>query len=407
MTKQFVAVAKDKHIERAVRNVLDSLNLPDLNGKKILLKPNCGRKTEPKIAVNTNPDVVSAIFEYLKEKFNAEFFIGDSPIIATNTKDAFLSSGFANLISHPDLKFIELDAPAPHTLEIKDGDILSKIRVTGYYPDLDYIISVPVLKMHMHTGASLSFKNMKGIIYKRDKIKLHHLQAPKILEDYKNTIPKIKELDIAIADLERVFRPDLVIIDGSFAQEGMGPSSGNSVSLNTIIGSTDFLAADIIALALVQPDWTLFDVPHLKLIAERRAPTKIRSISDIQTDPIDLTPFEHKISPPPESISIKYKNVRLIDIDSCSACLSTVFTFLKDNREFIDENFTEKNPLHLAIGKGVSKDDLYGNTFLIGNCTNACKEYGMFIQGCTPVQSVIRKEIERFLAAKDPEENNT
>jgi hypothetical protein len=48
----------------------------------------------------------------------------------------------------------------------------------------------------MHTGASLSFKNMKGIIYKRDKVELHHLNAPELLTKYGFKNQKVKELDL-------------------------------------------------------------------------------------------------------------------------------------------------------------------------------------------------------------------
>ena len=86
----------------------------------------------------------------------------------------------------------------------------------------------------------------------------------KIREEIKN----VKELDIAIADLSYIFKPDLSVIDASYALEGMGPSSGNVVKMDTIIASTNYLAADIIALGITRPDWPLYEVPHLKLISE-------------------------------------------------------------------------------------------------------------------------------------------
>jgi hypothetical protein len=245
----------------------------------------------------------------------------------------------------------------------------------------------------MHTGASLSFKNLKGLIYRRDKISLHHLQNPVLINHIKETIEKIKELDIAIADLAHILKPNLVIIDASYVQEGMGPSSGNCVRMDTIIASTNFLAADIIALALTQPEWTLDDVPHLKLISES-IQNMPKTQNDIKTIPQNIQEFLNPLEPPPTSVTIKYENVNLIDIDSCSACLSTVFSLLRNNKEFIDENFTPEKPLNLAIGKGIKESDLYTDTFLIGNCTSNLEENRTFIQGCTPVESTIMKRIK-------------
>jgi uncharacterized protein (DUF362 family) len=386
--KPVVSIARNKNISSAVITCLDHLNIPDITGKNVLLKPNVGRETDPRLGINTNPDVVSAIYYYLKGRFNARFFIGDSPIINTNTQKAFEKSGYSELLKDNDLHFIDLDDLPPVEKEIPKGKILKKIKLTGYWNDFDYIISIPVLKMHMHTGASLSFKNLKGLIYKRDKITLHHLQYPDLINQLKDSMESIKELDIAISDLAHILKPDLVIIDASYVQEGMGPSSGNCIKMDTIIASKNFLAADIIALALTQPEWTLKKVPHLKLISDSMHDMP-KNQDDIQTIPQNIQGFVKILEPPPTSITIKYSNVNLLDIDSCSACLSTIFNLLKNNKEFIDENFTPEKPLNLAIGKGIKESDLYSDTFLIGNCTSNLEENGTFVNGCTPVESTI------------------
>jgi len=394
--KPIVSIARNIDISKAVDDALDKIQIPNLSGKTVLLKPNVGREADPKLGINTNPEVVEAIFNYLRDRYEANYLIGDSPIINTDTLKAFEQSGYNDLLKDDDLQFIDLDELNPVKKEIPNGKILKSIRITGYYHDIDYFISIPVLKMHMHCGASLSFKNMKGLIYKRDKIILHHLQAPEITKELKKSIKKIKELDIAIADLGNIIFPDLAIIDASYAHEGMGPSSGNLVKLDTIIASTNSLAADVIALAISQPDWSLNDVPHLKLLSDFILPS-IKSSSDIKTIPDDINEFVEPLEPPPKSITIKYKNVNLIDIDSCSACLSTVFNLLKNNKEFIDEHYTSEKPLNLAIGSGIKKTDLYSDSYLIGNCTSNQKENGTFIQGCTPVESIILKIVKEKL----------
>ncbi|MFX1312294.1 MAG: DUF362 domain-containing protein [Promethearchaeota archaeon] len=394
-----VSVTRNMDISEAINVALDNIEIPNLSGKTVLLKPNVGREVDPKLGINTNPEVVEAVFNYLQYRYEAKYLIGDSPIINTNTYKAFEQSGYKNLLKNNNLHFIDLDEPTPVKKEIPNGKILKSIRLTGYWHEIDYFISIPVLKMHMHCGASLSFKNMKGLIYKRDKIKLHQLHAPEIIKVLKKSMNKIKELDIAIADLGNIIIPDLAIIDASYAHEGMGPSSGKPVKLDTIIASTNFLAADIIALAISQPEWSLEDVPHLKLLSEFLIPS-IKSSNDIKTIPDDINEFIRPIEPSPKSISIKYKNVNLIDIDSCSACLSTIFNLLKNNKEFIDKYYTSKKPLNLAIGKGIKESDLYSDTFLIGNCTSHQKENGTFIQGCTPVESTILKIIREKVRSR-------
>jgi uncharacterized protein (DUF362 family) len=337
----------------------------------------------------------------LNDKYDANFLIGDSPIINTDTQKAFHQSGYSKLLKEEGLKFLDLDEPDPIELPIIEGRILKKIRVTGYWDIIDEIISIPVLKFHMHCGATLSFKNLKGLIYAREKIKLHHFHKPEITKNiekkyFKGKESKLKELDIAIADLARVFHPTLAIIDASFAMEGMGPSSGNCVKLDTIISSRDYLAADIVALAMTQPKWTLADVPYLKVISESFQ-NQPKTINDVTIIPSKIESFITPLKPPPSTISIKYKNVNLISKKACSACLSTVFNLLKNNMDFINQHYTEENPLNLAIGKGIKEKDLYEDTYLIGNCTIKQKEHGTFIKGCTPVESTILRIIKKDL----------
>lgn len=397
--KPIVSIAHNEDIVYAVNSALDQISIPDLTGKTVLLKPNVGREVDPRTSVNTNPDVVKAVFNYLKKRFNAKFLIGDSPIINTDTRNAFKQSGFSELINDPEIHFVDLDSKPFIEVDIPNGKILKKIKLTGYLNEIDFIISIPVLKMHMHTGASLSFKNLKGLIFKRNKVTLHHLQAPDIIKNLQNSTKHVKELDVGISDLAQVIKPDLAVIDASYAQEGMGPSSGNAVKLNTIIASMNFIAADIIALALSQPNWTLDKVPHLKLISENILNSP-KCRDDILTIPENIQEFINPLEPPPSSISIKYKNVNLIDIDSCSACLSTIFNLLKNNKAFIDEHFTPEKPLNIAIGKGIKQSDLYSDIYLIGNCTFNQQEKGIFIKGCTPVESTILKVIKENLKSK-------
>ncbi len=214
MIKPEVSVARNEKIGLAVKECLENLKIPDLNGKRVLLKPNVGRETNPKLGINTNPDVVRAVFEYLSKRFKAEFSIGDSPIVNTDTRKAFSQSGYSDLLKEKQLKFLDLDSPSPIELEIPEGKILKRTKVTGYWNDFDYIISIPVLKMHMHCGVSLSFKNMKGLLHKRNKVKLHHFQADDVIEPLKKEMPKVKELDVAISDLSRIIKPDLAVDNG-------------------------------------------------------------------------------------------------------------------------------------------------------------------------------------------------
>jgi len=226
---------------------------------------------------------------------------------------------------------------------------------------------------------------MKGLIYNREKVKLHQLHAPeKIKRGY-------KELDIAIADLAKVMEPDLVVIDAYYAQEGMGPSAGDRKKLDTIIASTDFLAADIVALSIV--GLSIDHAPHLKLIARQKS--GVQSLKQIHTIPDDIEPFITDFAIPPTEITIANNKVNILDEGSCSACQSSVYLFLKNNEPLIDKYFIENNRLNIAIGNDIK--EVPDDTFLIGNCTVCHKQKGLFLKGCPPSQTIIKEVLEKKL----------
>ena len=377
------SIAKNDDISRAVFEALSKIELPDLTGRNVLLKPNVGRKAGKDLGINTSPAVVEAVFDYLRSRYRARYYLGDSPITGVVSREAFLASGYEPLMEREDILFVDLDGRRPLTLEIHGGRILREVKVTGYFNDFDYIVSIPVLKMHMHTGATLSFKNMKGMIYGREKIRLHQLHCPDEIKQGH------KELDIAIADLSGVLEPDLAVIDAYYAMEGMGPMAGDRKKMNTVIASADYLAADLTALALV--NLGIEHVPHLKLISEKKA--RISSIDDIETIPADISPFVTEFKPPPTDIKIYNRRVNLIDAGSCSACLSSIFEFLKNNEPLIREYFNEYGRLNIAVGKDIP--DPPGDSFMFGNCTIHRKKRGVFIRGCPPTQSSIKEMVKK------------
>ena len=63
MSKPVCAVARNRNIKRAVFSALSGIDLPDLNGKKVLLKPNVGRNVKRNLGINTSPTVTNAVFQ--------------------------------------------------------------------------------------------------------------------------------------------------------------------------------------------------------------------------------------------------------------------------------------------------------------------------------------------------------
>jgi hypothetical protein len=235
-----------------------------------------------------------------------------------------------------------------------------------------------VMKTHMHTGVTLSIKNMKGCLWRRSKVDLHML--PEVGGQ------REKPLDIAIADMASVLRPHLAIIDGTIGMEGLGPSAGKPKALGLVLAGVDAFATDSIACELM--GISARDVPHLRIGAERGY--GVIGLDKICVFPENWKDARSPFALPPDKLSIEFPGFIILDKQSCSACQSTLLMFLKRYGKQLRDNIPDKKDIIIAIGKG--HNELPDGTLCIGNCTIEHKNCGVFVPGCPPVASEILNE---------------
>lgn len=380
-SRPLVSVAHGQGAYANTRMALQAMDLSPIQGKRVLLKPNVGRVAMPGEGITTHPEVVAAAIDALREA-DAEVAIGESPITGVDVMEAFATAGITAVAEQRECPLIDMDRRPPVVVPLEQGQALRAIRLCADVLDYDLVVSIPVMKMHMHTGVTLSVKNMKGCLWRRSKVKLHML-PPVEGNDH-------KPINIAIADMASVLRPHLAIIDGTIGMEGLGPSAGEAKALDAVVVGADAFAADAVACRLMGTEGEA--VPHLAIAAER-------GYGVIDMDAIDVAPdnWQDWIDPfagPPSNLDIQFPNVTVFDNNSCSACQSTVLLFLKRYRDQLFEYFPEMEHLTLAIGKG--HRDLPEQTLCIGNCTACPRDERPFVAGCPPVAS----EILRALTGK-------
>ena len=358
------------------RDILAGLDITSSNGKRVLLKPNIGRIAAPESGINTHPQVVAAAIDAFMEA-GAIVSVGESPITGVNTIEAFESSGIASVVQDRGCMLLDMDNRQAVKVAVKNGVVIKSLKVCPDVLDHDIVVSIPVMKTHMHTGVTLSVKNMKGCLWKRSKVDLHMLPPIKGIDD----LP----LNIAIADMSSVLRPHLSIIDGTVGMEGMGPSGGRAKKLDVIVAGVDPFAADAVACSLM--GFNAQDVPHLRIAAERGYGIIDISKIDIRHDSWRdlISPFE----PSPDNLSINFPGIAILDKQSCSACQSTLLMFLKHYEKHIFDYFPGQKNIIIAMGKG--HKSVPRGTLCIGNCVVKHKKKGIFVSGCPPVASQIIK----------------
>jgi len=356
------------------RQALQRVDLGPVRGKRVLLKPNMGRVAAAGSGIVTHPEVVAAAIDAFREA-GAEVSVGESPIVGVDVEDAFAASGLTPLATERRCPLVNMDRRPFVEVPVREGRVMRSLRVCPEVLESDIVVSIPVMKMHMHTGVTLSVKNMKGCLWRRSKVELHML--PPVGPD------SDKPLDIAIADMASLLRPHLAIIDGTVGMEGLGPSAGRPKPLDAVVVGGDPFAADAVACQLMGT--AAERVPHLRLGAARGY--GVIDLELLAITPDDWRDRASPFAPPPTNLTIEFPNITVLDRSSCSACQSTLMLFLARYKERIFDYFPEGAKIHVAIGKG--HETVPEGTLLIGNCTAHHREHGIFVPGCPPVGSQI------------------
>ncbi len=327
------------------------------------------------------------MIDILKEFSPSGISIGESPILGVRTLLAFESTGIASVARDKNIPLIDMDIRKPVQKNVKNGRVLESLKFCADIFDFDFIISLAVAKSHMHTQVSLGIKNMKGCLWRQEKVRLHQLEY-KTKSAYTE-----KTLDSAISDMATLLLPHLTIIDGYIGMEGLGPSAGSQITSDFAVASFNPLAADLTCAQMM--GFGSDEVVHLKLIKERG----ICNLDDVVVAPSDYMRFSKPFKKAPTKIDLVFPNVVVHEKGACSACLSTTLLFLKRFASELGDYALVDGKLHVGIGKDLG--DVPEGTILIGNCTSEQKKKGNRVKGCPPVASKIYKAI----TGREPEKN--
>ena len=360
-------------------NALKNIDLSPARAKRVLLKPNAGRLARAGDAITTEPQVVAAAIDAFREA-GAHVFIGESPIAGVNTLEAFEACGIAAIAHKRDCPLVDMDEHGGVDIAVPGGLAINKLTLCREVLEADLIVSIPVMKMHMHTGVTLAVKNMKGCLWKITKAELHMLPPVEGFDE--------KSINVAISDMSGVLKPQLSIIDGTVGMQGLGPSAGEAKKLGVVVVGADAFAADAVACRLMGTDAK--GIPHLAISADRGY--GIIDLGKIKVSPEGWERWASVFDPPPENFAISFPNVNIMDENSCSACQSTLLLLLKRHGDELLEYVPKNTVLNIAIGKG--HEEVPVGTLCIGNCTIKHRKKGIFVKGCPPVGSEILKTIK-------------
>jgi len=228
-----------QHVYETLRRVLADHRL-NVRGKRVLLKPNLV-EFEPDTAINTQPILVHAALEAFRA-MGAEVRIGEGPGHRRNTLDLAEAAGYFRTIPRFEDLFTDLNLDRPAEVHLaRPHSRLQSIYLPQSALACDLLVSMPKMKTHHWVGATLSMKNLFGVVssgvYGWPKNILHRAGIPESVVDLYHSLPR-----------------HFAIVDGIVGMEGNGPIQGTPKHSGVLVTGSDLAAVDATCCQLMSID---------------------------------------------------------------------------------------------------------------------------------------------------------
>jgi uncharacterized protein (DUF362 family) len=329
-------------------------------GQTVALKPNVvtGRVTGP--GVVTDKRVVEAMIRLCKEAEAGKVLVVEGAGYFTETGKALELSGVKAMAEAAGAEVVDVDRDRLVELKVPNPLIVDKIKVSKSFMDADVRINLPIMKTHDQLLVTLGVKNMKGVIQKPMKREFHRIGVVKGIIDLNKTVPL-----------------DLTVMDAIVAMEGLGPSFGPKVMLNTVMASRDVWALDRVASRVM--GFSMEELDYLVEAAEHglfdpdEAP-------EVVGEP--LSSYTHRFLRPPTDMNFA-EGVTVISEGACSACRGTIHSVIYDLEQM--KKMGEIRDLFIVVGSNAEVPSGLPNTpIIMGTCLKKYATEGCYVEGCPP-----------------------
>jgi uncharacterized protein (DUF362 family)/Pyruvate/2-oxoacid:ferredoxin oxidoreductase delta subunit len=211
----------------------------DIQGKKVLIKPNLLRASRPEEGIITNPAILRAVVEKVEAMRPASIIVGDNPGVFSYgaNEEAFKTTGL-------------MDAAKSHYVNIGNDSrkvdfnpaFAPTVSISSAVLDADIIISMPKFKTHGLTIITGAIKNSYGFLTGAQKAGFHKIAG---------TAERFQDM---IVDIFKIRVPDLFIVDAVVGMEGNGPASPDLRNIGLVLASDNAVALDAIIATMMGID---------------------------------------------------------------------------------------------------------------------------------------------------------
>ena len=225
----------------------------DVRGRNVVLKPNLV-EFEPQSSINTNPLVVHAAMEAFHAMGAASVRIGEGPGHRRNTLDLADAAGYFKIIPGFEELFTDLNLDDVSRVHPdRQFSRVEKLYLPHTVLGADLLVSMAKMKTHHWVGATLSMKNLFGVV-------------PSGLYGWPKNVLHWAGIDESIADLHAAFPRQFAIVDGIVGMEGNGPIQGVPKRAGVLVAGSAPVAVDATCCRIMRID--PMQIGYLRLAAQ-------------------------------------------------------------------------------------------------------------------------------------------
>lgn len=217
-------------ISRGLREL--GVTAEEVKGKRILLKPNLVETSSRAPHINTHPLVLRGAIEAFLGLGAGSVMVAEGPGHRRDTLAVYEESGLADVLTEDRIAFHDLNHITGYEMaNVGRQSSLQTLTFPALFKEVDWIVSVAKMKTHHWAGATLSMKNlfgvMPGIYYGWPKNVLHHAG-----------------IENSILDINATLKPQFAIVDGIVGMEGDGPIMGDPKQVGVLVMGRNLPAVD-------------------------------------------------------------------------------------------------------------------------------------------------------------------
>ena len=345
-------------------------------GFKVLVKPNICSLS---LSITADRKVIWSVAKILKE-YGCDVTIGENPVVDCPSRELFSKPEILRTAEKAGVKILNLRADEHVRVKVPNPRLFEELTVSKTALTSDLVVGVPTMRRHWMSGATLSIKNMYGTVSTTQRHIIHR-----------------KSLYWGLAEINKVLRPGLIVMDGIKA-------SGDGVlyPIGLLMVGDDPVAVDTIA--SMRMGWEPGELEWIRYAHElgvgEMNPEKIEllgaSLDDIRKDGEKLRGKLSRFWKDPSEIASEAGNVELVKGDPCTGCLTNLSMALGQ----IGPEKLSKGP-NMAILVGPNARPREGKlNIIVGGCLREFKDKGIFVDFCPSYATDIKGALEQALGLR-------